>query len=125
MSDAQLAMFPRRGGKRRGAGRKPGPSPRVRHLRRPPITRHVAGHVTLQLREGLPSLRRARLVRALEASFQRGAERGDFRLLQYSIQADHLHAIVEASDSAALGRGMMALATRVARAVNRVFRRRR
>jgi REP element-mobilizing transposase RayT len=88
------------------------------------MTRHVAGHVTFKLREGLPSLRVGRFVRALEASFSRGAERGDFRLVHYSIQADHLHAIIEASDRGALGRGMMALATRVARAVNRVFGRR-
>src|SRR5574338_324931 len=122
-ADAQLALFPRRGGARPGAGRKPGPNPRVRHGRRSRVGRHVAAHVTLKLREGLRSLRDGRIVRALEETFRRGAERGDFRLLHYSIQNDHLHMIVEADDAHALGRGMMSLATRVARVVNRVFAR--
>jgi REP element-mobilizing transposase RayT len=91
---------------------------------RPEITRHVAGHVTLKLREGLRSFRDVRIVRALEATFRRGAERGDFRLVHYAIQADHLHLIVEATDRSALGRGMMAVATRIARAVNSVLARR-
>ena len=93
----------------------------MRHRSRPSISRHVAAHVTLKAREGLRSLRDVRIVRALEATFRRAAERGDFRLLHYSIQGDHLHMIVEADDKAALGRGMMSIASRVARAVNRVL----
>src|SRR5512139_970300 len=40
-----------------------------------------------------------------------------------SIQDDHLHLLVEAHDRRALARGMKAIGTRVARAVNRVLRR--
>ena len=119
--DAQISLFRRCGGRRRGAGRKPGPQPRVRHRIRPSVTRHVAAHVTLKVREGLRSLRDVRIVRALEATFGRAAERGDFRLVEYTIQGDHLHLIVEANDRRALGRGMMSIASRVARAVNRVL----
>jgi REP element-mobilizing transposase RayT len=87
------------------------------------VSRHVAAHVTLKVREGLRTLRDVRIVRALEATFHRGAERGDFRLVEYTVQDDHLHLIVEADDRRALGRGMMSVATRVAQAVNRVLRR--
>jgi REP-associated tyrosine transposase len=62
-------------------------------------------------------------VRELERSFATSCERGDFRLAHYSIQGNHAHLIVEADDRAALGRGMKALGARLARAVNRVFRR--
>jgi hypothetical protein len=48
-------------------------------------------------------------------------ERGDFRLVQYSIQTDHVHLLVEADHAKALGRGTMAIGSRIARAVNRVF----
>jgi REP element-mobilizing transposase RayT len=65
-----------------------------------------------------------RIVRALEATLAEACERGDFRVAQYSIQPDHLHLLVEASDRAALGRGMKAIGARVARAVDRVLRRR-
>jgi REP element-mobilizing transposase RayT len=73
---------------------------------------------------GLPSLRRADVVRQVVASFRKGAERGSFRLLEFSIQDDHLHAIVEAEGPAALGRGMRSLAARFAHAVNRALGRR-
>jgi REP element-mobilizing transposase RayT len=62
-----------------------------------------------------------KLVREVERTFARGCERGDFRLAHYSLQSNHVHLIVEASDVDALGRGMKALGARLARAVNRVF----
>jgi REP element-mobilizing transposase RayT len=63
-------------------------------------------------------------VRALEGTLRVACERGDFRLAHYSILRDHLHLIVEADDRRALGRGMQSIGARVARAVNRVLRRR-
>jgi hypothetical protein len=80
--------------------------------------------VTVKLQAGVPSLRSVAVVRALERSFAAARERGDFRLVHYSLQDTHAHLVVEAADSGALGRGMMALGARIARAVNRVFRRR-
>jgi REP element-mobilizing transposase RayT len=65
-----------------------------------------------------------RLVREVEASFRRGCERERFRLVHYSIQTNHVHAIVEAASAHDLGRGMKSLGSRLAKAVNRVFARR-
>jgi hypothetical protein len=45
-------------------------------------------HVTLKVRPGLPSLRDRGVVRAVESAFRRGCERGDFRLVHYSLQDD-------------------------------------
>jgi REP element-mobilizing transposase RayT len=78
----------------------------------------------LKVRRGIPSLRTAKFVRALERSFAASCERGRFRLVQYSIQNDHLHAIVEATGARDLAAGMKSLGARLARAVNRVFARR-
>ena len=113
-----------RGGWRPNAGRKPGPNPLVRHLSRELFPSSHPSHVTLKVRRDVPSLRNLRVVREIERSFRRGCERGDFRIVQYSIQGDHLHAIVEAKSAESLGRGMMSLASRFARAVNRALRRR-
>lgn len=88
------------------------------------MSRHAVAHVTLKVRAGLRSLRDVRIVHELETTFREAAERGDFRLAHYTIQPDHVHLLVEADDRRALARGMMALASRVARAVNRVLRRR-
>lgn len=71
----------------------------------------------------MPSLRSVKLVRELERSFRAGCDRGEFRLVHYSLQGNHAHLIVEAKDRRALGRGMKSLGARLARAVNRVFRR--
>ncbi len=76
--------------------------------------------MTLRLRKDLPSLRTVKLVREIERTFAVGCERPGFRLVHYSLQGNHAHLIVEAHDRVALGRGMMAVGIRLARAVNRV-----
>jgi len=106
------------GGRRAGAGRKPGPKPRVRHVSRASF-RRLPAHVTVRLRPELPSLRTVAIVRAIERSFARGCARPGFRLVHYSLQGNHAHLIVEATDREALGRGMKAIGARLARAVNR------
>jgi REP element-mobilizing transposase RayT len=84
----------------------------------------VPCHVTLRAGRGLPSWRTKPLARELRRSLAALSDRcDDFRVVHFSLQADHAHFLVEARDRAALGRGMMALGSRLARAVNRVFRR--
>ncbi len=50
-----------------------------------------------------------------------GCERGDFRVVQYSILRNHAHFLVEAKDRDALGRGMKSLTRRLTYAVGAVF----
>jgi hypothetical protein len=76
--------------------------------------------VTLRVREDVPSLRTTSIVHEIERTFARGCVRPGFRLVHYSLQGNHAHLIVEASDRAALGRGMKAVGARLARAVNRI-----
>ena len=125
MRSKQLA-FPIRtwGGRRPGAGRKPAAGrrspphrPRAMHDCRWPV------HVTLRAQRGLPSLRGDAVFGAVRRAFG-AASGGSFRLVQYSVQADHLHLVVEADEPTRLARGVQGLAIRVARAVNRVLRRR-
>jgi REP element-mobilizing transposase RayT len=80
--------------------------------------------VTLRLKSDLPSLRDARVVAQIERTFAVGCQRPDFRLVHYSLQGNHAHLLVEAQNPDALGRGMMAIGSRLARAVNRVAARR-
>jgi len=123
----QMALLlrdrPRWGGRRDGAGRRPGDRPAIRHVSRDRFGRPVPAHVTLRLRSDVPSLRTVPIVREIERTFAAGCERSGFRLVHYSLQSNHAHLIVEASDHATLGRGMMAVGARLARAVNRVAER--
>lgn len=75
------------------------------------------------MRPDVPRLRKRRFVHELERSFASGCERGEFRLVHYSILGNHAHLLVEASDRHALARGMMSLGARFSRTVNRVFAR--
>jgi REP element-mobilizing transposase RayT len=109
------------GGRRAGAGRKCGADPRDPHRARAPLEARFPCHVTLKVRCGLASLRSVRLVRELERSFAAACDRGRFRLVHYSIQHDHVHALVEATSKHDLACGMKSIAARFARAVNRVF----
>ena len=120
--DDQLALrFPTRGGSRRGAGRPEGPRPRIRHRSRPAISATHPALVTLKVRPGLPSLRRRNLVRRFERSLLGVRDKPAFRVVQYSVQSNHVHLVIEADGPAELGRGMKALGTRFARLVNAAF----
>ena len=112
------------GGRRRGAGRKPkGERAGVSHGKRPKLCARHPVLVTMRLREGLPSLRyddAHELVRRVLVS---SSEREGFRVIEYSVQSNHLHLLVEASDERALSRGMNGLASSLARGLNRIWRR--
>jgi REP element-mobilizing transposase RayT len=93
------------------------------HTSREQFGTPLPAHVTLRLRRDLPSLRTVSVVHEIERTFASGCVRPGFRLVHYSLQGNHAHLIVEARDRDALGRGMMAIGARLARAVNRVARR--
>jgi REP element-mobilizing transposase RayT len=54
----------------------------------------------------------------------RARGRHEFRLAHYSLQSNHVHLIAEADDQGALSREMQGLLVRIARALNRLWRRR-
>ncbi len=122
--ELELRHTPRWGGARAGAGRKRGPEPRDAHRPRALLASRFPCHVTLKVVKGLPSLRTVRLVRELERSLSAACERTRFRVAHYSIQSDHVHVIVEAGSQQDLACGMKSIGARLARAANRIFRRR-
>src|SRR3954464_12996231 len=115
----QLAIkFRSWGGKRRGAGRKPkGPRAGVAHEKRKQ-PRRMPAHVTMRVSGGRPSLRGSGSFRALKEEFSKGKERFGLRVIQFSVQGNHVHLLVEADDAVALSRGMKGLAVRMARGLN-------
>ena len=107
-----------RGGWRPNAGRPRGRT-RVGHDARESIPASVPQHVTLRLVEDLPSLRQRRFVLAIRDAISR-SHRTDFRIVHFSIQANHLHLIIEAAHDLARAAGLGAFEVRVARAINRL-----
>ena len=111
----------RHGGRREGAGRPEGPNPRLWHRSRKDFSSTHPSLITLKVRRGIGSLRRWRVVRAIESAFRRACVRPGFRLIHYSIQRDHVHLLVEADDRHALGRAMKSIAARFAVAINQAL----
>jgi putative transposase len=79
-------------------------------------------HVTLRASRGLPSLREQVIFFEMRGGLGQTA-RSWFRVVHFSVQANHVHLLVEADDKTSLSRGIMGLAIRMARAVNRVLER--
>jgi putative transposase len=113
------------GGKRKGAGRPP-----IAGRRRPVAHRgrgiHKAAHpvhLTLRARRDVPALRSDRMFPAVRDAIGQSS-RAEFRVVDFSVQDDHLHLIVEAQDAKALSSGARGLSIRIARAINNACRRR-
>jgi len=121
------------GGRRDGAGRKRGLRPNVAHRPREVHRRYQPVHVTLRRAKGVPSLRSERLTRLVRDAIRATsrARRGAFRVTDFSIQADHIHAIVEADDrgvhssDAGFSRSMRSFVIRLALRVNKLLGRKR
>ncbi len=77
-------------------------------------------HVTLRASALPVSLRSAGVFPAVRKALAR-ASRAAFRVIVFSVQADHVHLVVEADAGRRLVRGLQGLAIRVAKAVNRVL----
>src|SRR5262245_21037191 len=114
----QQQLF-RRGGKRRGAGRKPkGARAGERHEARPAFKPYHALHVVTRIVAEVGSLRRRAMYKAIRAASITAALRERFRIIHMSLQRTHLHMLVEADSNAALSRGMQGFLISAARHVN-------
>jgi REP element-mobilizing transposase RayT len=112
------------GGARKGAGRKPKNGiAGVAHRPREARTARVPNHVTLKLRQHLPRLRQKDEHAALLAAFAAGKDRFGFRLIHFVVMNDHIHLIAEAADCTALRHGLQGLSIRIARALNKLWKR--
>jgi putative transposase len=119
----QLSLaLPCRGGKRRGAGRKPTRATAgISHKQRPALPARFPVHVTLRVKAEVWNLRSRRSFRRIAAAFRGVRNRRTFRLSEYAILGNHLHLIVEANDRSCLARGLQALEIRVAKALNKMM----
>ena len=127
MPPRQLELRPRTwGGHRDGAGRKKLPEGRrhVSHLARERFDKPTPVHVTLRVAPHVWNLRSARSFRRIVRAFRAHRGRHPMRLIEFTVQGNHLHLIVEADANAALSRGMQGLAIRLARALNSMMARR-
>src|SRR5689334_11219291 len=126
----QQELF-RRGGKRKGAGRKPkGARAGAKHEARPAIKARDALHVVMRVVPAVGNMRRRALYKAMRNATITAALRERFRIVHLSIQRTHVHMLAEAENAMALARGMQGFQISAARNINTVlgtdkYRRRR
>lgn len=113
------------GGQREGAGRKKKPGKNdPAHRKRPDLRPYHPVHVVMRVKKGVSRLRKGRAYRAIRKSLVKCLGNQSFRVCHISIQANHLHFIVEASGRQALSAGMQRLNILTARSLNRELGRR-
>ncbi len=78
-------------------------------------------HVTLRMADHVWNLRSRRSLRVFERALSSGADRLGVRVVQFSIQGNHAHLLVEADNTAALARGIQGLSIRIAKGLNRMM----
>lgn len=115
----QPLPFPRRGGKRRGAGRpKKGERASERHKKRPALAARFPVHGILRVAKEVGNLRQAHTYHAIREALEVVKARSDFRVVEISLQRNHIHLVVEATNENALARGMQSLQISAARKLN-------
>ena len=118
-------MFSRRGGRREGAGRKPrGARALVSHAARAALSGREPVLVTVKVRREIWNLRARRVVDVVLERIGLASDRHGMRIVHFSVQRDHVHLMVEACGRTALSRGVQGLSVRVARALDRMMKRR-
>ncbi|MEL6548132.1 MAG: transposase, partial [Myxococcota bacterium] len=78
-------------------------------------------HITLKLRREVATLRTKTKVKVLRSAIAACRERAGGRVIQWSIQRDHIHLICEAARRRALSRAMQGLSIRIAKGLNRLL----
>ena len=75
------------------------------------------------MRDHVWNLRSGRSFRRIRACFEKSCGRFGARLVEFSVQGNHLHLIVEADSNAALSRALQGLCIRIAKALNALMKR--
>jgi len=110
------------GGKRAGAGRKPrGARAGVAHRSRGEWARPMPLHVTLRMAPHVYHLRSRRSFRVIAAALRLGGDRFSVRVVQFSVQGNDIHLLVEAANRGALARAVQGLSIRIAKGLNRMM----
>ncbi len=105
------------GGKRKGSGRK-SQSGMVNHMKREKIDFKKPLHMTLKLRDGLPSLRCDLMFGNLKRCLKKAKDRG-LRVIHFSLESNHLHLLIECRDNKTLSLGMKSLGASLGKAIRK------
>jgi REP element-mobilizing transposase RayT len=97
----------------------------VPHRTREAVEARYPVHVSLRVTTEVARLRTRKAYQAVRGALRLCAARSDFRVVQISIQDNHIHALVEAENKDALARGMQGFEISAAKRLNKALGRKR
>jgi REP element-mobilizing transposase RayT len=80
-------------------------------------------HVTLRMAPHVYNLRSRRSFCVIASALRFGGDRFGVRVVEFSVQGNHIHLVVEAANRRALARAIQGFSIRVAKGLNRMMRR--
>ena len=104
-----------RGGRRPGSGRKRIHSKGVAHRRREHVNQRTPLHINFKFRA---YIRNKVCLRLLKRAILNARKQG-LRILHFSLQTNHIHLIIEATDNESLTSGMRSLTVTFAKGLNK------
>ena len=90
----------------------------IRHIKREIIHRPTSLHLTIKVRENKADIKSKRILKALHHAILRARLKG-LRIIHYTLEYNHVHLLVEASENKILQRGMLALGISFSKAINK------
>jgi putative transposase len=115
--------FRTHGGARQGAGRKRVNKDSVIHHARAKFTRPTAVHVTLKMTKAVFNLRSRRSFTVIARSLFKSAGRFGSSVVEFAVQGDHIHLLLQTASSQMLTKAVQGLEVRIARGLNRMMKR--
>jgi hypothetical protein len=88
------------------------------HPLRAPLASRFPVHVTLRTVDGLATLRSRACFGAIDSAFKLARRRQTVRLVEFSVQGNHLQLVVEAADAMRLAPGHAGLGLSIAKRLN-------
>jgi REP element-mobilizing transposase RayT len=102
----------------KGAGRKPMYDKGIRHTKRESIKKDTVLHLTLKIQKEKSGLKNKKILKILHSSIKKARILG-LKIIHYTLEYDHVHLLVEASDKKILGKGMQSFGISFSKGINK------
>lgn len=91
----------------------------IRHIRRDRIRKPTSMHLTIKVRENKADIKSKRILKALHRAIIRSRLK-KLRVIHYTLEYNHVHLLVEASDHKVMHQGMQAFGISLSKAINKI-----
>ncbi|MFA6238714.1 MAG: transposase [Bacteriovorax sp.] len=103
----------------KGAGRPAIHDRGIRHIARDEINRPTPLHLTIKIERPKAGLKNKSILKVLHRSIKKARMAG-IRIIHYTLEFDHVHLLVEASDKLSTSKGMQSFGITLSKGINKI-----